>query len=71
MTVKEMKEMLDCFPDDMEILHERYSDYEDLEDKHFYVEKGVRKDLWVMRSHSTMSDENKSLEKEYLVIEGN
>jgi len=77
MTVLELKKMLDKYPDDMEILNSRHSDYEIISEDEWSVIKGVdRKDSgwndgWVMRSHPTMSEENKKNEKEYLYLEGN
>jgi hypothetical protein len=71
MNVGELKKMLEKYPDDMEILNGRYSDYEVIQESEWYVVKAVPKDCYVMRSHSTMSEENKTLEKEYLYLEGN
>lgn len=69
--VGELKKMLKKYPDDMEILNGRCSDYALISENEFSVVKGVRKDGWVMRSHPTMSEENKKDEKEYLYLEGN
>lgn len=66
MTVSELKEMLNKYPDDMEIVVDRWSDYVVVDD--IEVIKGVPNEDWVMRSHSTMSAENKAKEKEYLYI---
>lgn len=71
MNVKDLKRMLEKYPDDMEILNGRYSDYEIISEDEWSVVKGVDKDGWVMRSHPTMSEENKVNEKEYLYLEGN
>jgi len=71
MNVKDLKRMLDKYPDDMEILNGRYSDYEIISEDEWSVVKGVDKDGWVMRSHPTMSEENKVNEKEYLYLECN
>lgn len=71
MNVGELKKMLEKYPDDMEVLNGRYSDYEIISEDEWSVVKGVDKDGWVMRSHPTMTEENKALEKEYLYLEGN
>ncbi len=68
MNVGELKKMLENYPDDMEILHDRYSDHEIVTEKDWSIVKGVEKDGWVMRSHQTMSAENKRLEKSYLLL---
>lgn len=71
MTVLELKTMLNNYPDDMDIVNSRCSDYEIIKLKDWCVVKGVRKDWWVMRSHQTMCEYNKAEEKEYLHLEGN
>lgn len=72
MTVGELKEMLKEYPDEMEVITDRYSDYSIVKREEWSVVKGVqRKTDWIMRSHSTMSEENKLVEKSYLHLEGN
>lgn len=71
MKVAELKKMLESYPDDMQILNGRYSDYEIISEDDWSVVSGVDKDGWVMRSHPTMSKENKANEKEYLYLRGN
>ena len=72
MTVKELKTMLEKYPDDMEVIHSIYSDYELISDEDFSVVKAVNNgNFWLMRSHPTMSLENKLKEKEYLHLKGN
>lgn len=71
MTVGELKKMLEKYPDGMEILNGRYSDYELISESEWSVVRAVPKDGWVMRSHPTMSDENKRMEREYLYLAGN
>lgn len=71
MNVKDLKRMLEKYPDDMEILNGRYSDYDLIQEEEWHVVKAVPQGQYVMRSHPTMSDENKALEKEYLYLEGN
>ena len=71
MNVRELKEMLNKYPDNMEILTTFASDYTDVEESDWGIVKAVEKDEWYMRSHPTMSAENKAKEKEYLHIRGN
>lgn len=72
LTVKRLKEVLGKFPDDMEVIFDRCSDYDDMHEDDIYVVKAVRNESgWIMRSHPTMSDENKKAEKEYLHFPGN
>lgn len=70
MNVGELKKMLEQYPDDMEILNGRYSDYVLISEHEWSVVEGVEKDGWVMRSHPTMSEENKRAAKKYLYLEG-
>ena len=63
--------MLEQYPDDMEIVNERCSDYDIIDEYEWSVVKVLGKSHWVMRSHPTMSEENKLKEKEYLVLAGN
>lgn len=71
MNVGDLKKMLEQYPDDMEILNGRYSDYQIISEEEWGIVKGVDKDGWVMRSHKTMSEDNKMKEKEYLYLSGN
>jgi len=72
MNVGQLKKMLEQYPDDMEILNGRYSDYEVISESEWSVVKGVdRGNGWIMRSHPTMNEENKRAEKSYLYLEGN
>lgn len=71
MNVGELKEMLQKYSDDMEIVNGRYSDYQIISQDEWLVIHGVDKNGWVMRSHPTMSDENKAQEKAYLYLDGN
>lgn len=58
MTVKELKEKLNEFPDDMEVICTRYSDYQDVKldeiDKIQLIKakivSGVRQPFWIMRT---------------------
>ena len=72
MNVGDLKKLLDQYPDEMEVLNERYSDYEVISEDEWSVIRGVPYEGgWVMRSHRTMSEENKNKEKEYLNLRGN
>jgi len=71
MTVIEMRRMLEKYPDDMEVLNGRCSDYGVVMEDEWYIVQGVPTDYGVMRSHDTMSAENKAKEKDYLYLEGN
>lgn len=72
MNVGQLKKMLEQYPDDMEILNTRMSDYSIVSESDWSVVRGVDRNTgWVMRSHPTMSEENKRKEKLYLHLEGN
>lgn len=72
MNVGDLRKMLEKYPDDMEILNERCSDYDLVEESEWSVVKAVPTgNGWLMRSHPTMSEENKRNEKEYLHLAGN
>lgn len=66
MNVKELRSLLEKYPDDMDVVCEKYSDYDLVTDDE--IIKGVDKTGFIMRSHLTMSEENKKAEKEYLVL---
>lgn len=72
MNVRELKAKLDQYPDDMEILYRYCSDYERLDGDDLTVVEAVCKTngYW-MRSHPTMSAENKAAAKDYLLFPGN
>ncbi len=71
MNVGQLRKMLEQYPCELEIVNGRCSDYEIISESEWSVVKGVLKNGWVMRSHPTMSEENKRDEKEYLYLEGN
>jgi hypothetical protein len=71
MTVGDLKKMLNQYPDNMEILNGRCSDYALVSEDEWSVVQGVGQDGWVMRSHPTMSEEDKRREKSYLYLDGN
>lgn len=72
MKVGDLKKLLEKYPDDMEILNRRFSDYEVISEHEWYVVTGVDNgNGWVMCGHPTMSQENKQKEKSYLALAGN
>ena len=71
MNVRDLKKMLEQYPDDMEIVNGRCSDFQIIQEGEWSIVSGVDKQGWVMRSHRTMSGENKAAEKSYLALEGN
>ena len=71
MNVGQLKKMLETYPNEMVVLNERFSDYAIVQPEDWSVVCGVDNDGWVMRSHPTMSAENKAKEKSYLLLIGN
>ena len=71
MNVGELKKMLEQYPDDMDVLNERCSDYDIISEREWSVVKAVPQDHYTMRSHPTMSEENKLKEREFLLLMGN
>lgn len=71
MNVKELRHALEQYPDDMEVLYSCCSDYERMEADDIGVVKAVDQNGYWMRSHPTMSADNKAREKEYLLFPGN
>ncbi len=79
MTVGELKAMLDKYPSEMQVIHDRFSDYEDIDEDMFTVVEAVFKggkvrtsrEAYYMRSHPTMSDENKCKSEMCLHLDGN
>jgi hypothetical protein len=69
--VGELKALLAQYPDSMRIVNGRCSDYEIISANEWSVVQGVDKNGWVMRSHPTMSAENKAAEESFLYLEGN
>jgi hypothetical protein len=69
MNVGELKAILNQYPDDMEVIVEKWSDYRILnKEGGVRVEHGVPQAEWIMRSHSTMSRENREKAKDYLAL---
>lgn len=68
MNVKKLKELLNQYPDDMEIVVNRYSDYQFLDDDCLSVTSLVDHGFYLMRSHPSMSEDNKAREKQCLYL---
>jgi hypothetical protein len=71
MTVKELKDMLEKYPENMEVIVDRCSDYDSVDVCDWSVVKAVKHNYGFMRSHPTMHEAYKAIEKEYLHLEGN
>jgi len=71
MNVAELKAALSGYPDDMEVIYQARSDFHSLCKLDLEVVEAVDKGFYVMRIHRTMSDENKSKIKKYLLFPGN
>jgi len=69
MNVGELKKMLNQYPDDMTVINDLHSDYCIVEVHDWAIIKAVPQSDYVMRSHSTMSGENKENEREYLALD--
>ena len=70
LTVKELRESLNNYPDDMEVIVDMHSDYALLATDGLEITKAVQQGWGIMCSHRTMSEENKSKEKDYLYLGG-
>lgn len=68
MNVKQLKELLSKYPEDMTVLHSQHSDYVEVDDDFICIKNAVNMSSWFMRSHPTMSDENVKKEKQYLIL---
>lgn len=66
MNVKQLKEALDEYDDEMEVIIDMHSDYKLIDG--FNEIKGVNQGGYIMTSHRTMALENKKREKTYLEI---
>lgn len=66
MKVKELKEFLNKYPDDMVVVYSSMSDYQEITGAE--VVKAVNKGFYIMRSHQTMSQKNKDNEEEVLEL---
>lgn len=68
MNVRELREILDRYPAETCVIVNQCSDYAHVEAEGISIVPGVEQDWGVMRSHPTMSDENKGKEKSYLLL---
>ena len=71
MTVKELKDKLNEYPDDMEVLYVACSDYYKLSADELALVSAVDKGYYHMRGHDSMKQEFKDQEKQYLCFPGN
>lgn len=71
MNVGELKRFLESYPDDMPIIYKYCSDYERLAAEDIEVVKAVDKGGYIMRTHLTMSEQNKAKERLMLCFPGN
>lgn len=71
LTVKQLKEIIADLPDDMEVIYDCCSDYEAMNPEDVKLVSAVPKGGWHMRSHPTMSEDNKSKQQQYLHFPGN
>lgn len=68
MNVGELKKVLEQYPDHLPVIVTLHSDYDIVDSKNVEVIRAVPTDWGVMRSHPTMSDENKAKERSFLYI---
>ena len=66
MTVRDLIDKLRMYDQDLEVITDEYSDYTHVTTVGGL--KGVNKGDWIMRSHSSMSEDNKKNEQLFLYI---
>ncbi len=66
MIVSALKQLLDKYPDSMEVVVEKYSDYALIDRNECQLMTAVPTDWGVMRHHPSMSEDNLSKAKTYL-----
>jgi hypothetical protein len=71
MNVRELKELLAQYPEDLEVLYCLCSDYTRMEPTDIGVVKAVDQGGYHMRPHYSMSAENKAKLADYLLFPGN
>ena len=73
MTVKELIELLQQFPSELEVLEQRYSDFQLMESKNWHLIEAlpIPSQESYIKYHSTMNEEQKFALKTYLLFEGN
>jgi hypothetical protein len=68
MSVGELKQLLSQYPDDMPVAYKCCSDYAHLMAEEIDVCDAVDQVGYVMRSHPTMSEENRAKVKQFLLF---
>lgn len=71
MNVGELRTFLESYPDDMPVIFKYCSDYEVLTPEGIEVVSAVPQSGYVMRSHPTMSENNKARTQQMLCFPGN
>lgn len=71
MNVRELKQALEQYPDDMEVLYCLHSDFERMEADDISTVEAVDQNGYWMRTHRTMSADNQARKKTYLLFPGN
>lgn len=66
MDVKELKILLDQYPDDMEVIYRLYSDYCKMCPDDIEIVKAAAKGCYVMRNHPKLGEEYKAGVREML-----
>jgi len=70
MKVREFKELLNHYPDDMTVIIYDMSDFKDIDPERCRIIQAVDQKSWYMHPHPTMSERNKRNETKYLLIDG-
>lgn len=68
MNVGELKKALGAYPEDMEVIIPVYSDYQLVVQECIGEISAVNKGYYIMQSHPTMDEINKTNERTYLLI---
>lgn len=73
MNVRQLKNLLNLYPDDMHVIMDKYSDWKIVDNTDFSVVEAVvlSDNGWAMHPHSTMSEENRKQLQLCLKILGN
>ena len=71
MTINQLIEYLQTFPPELEVLERRYSDYDLMEKDNWHIVQAVNKGYYRMRTHYSLTEEDKAKAKNYLLFEGN
>lgn len=69
MTVNDLIKLLEKYPQNLEVVVDRYSDYIQLDKSNVSITEGIPKDEWVMRCYSShMFKDKEVLVKKYLYL---